>query len=87
VPSVGMIVLAGGGKAEVATRQRIGRGLREKKAGPNVALIVDMADDHNNHLKGHFMQRLSIVQGTPGFSEGIVADFDFAALGLTRTAA
>jgi superfamily II DNA or RNA helicase len=84
VPSVGMIVLAGGGKAEVATRQRIGRGLREKKTGPNVALIVDMADDHNNHLKGHFVQRLSIVQGTPGFSEGIVTDFDFATLGLTR---
>lgn len=84
VPSVGMIVLAGGGKAEVATRQRIGRGLREKKRGPNVAFIVDAADDHNNHLKGHYLQRRGIVQGTPGFAEGVVADFDFAGLGLTK---
>ncbi|MFA7751994.1 DEAD/DEAH box helicase, partial [Klebsiella pneumoniae] len=31
VPAVGLVQLAGGGKAEVATRQRIGRGLRAKK--------------------------------------------------------
>lgn len=87
VPSVGMIVLAGGGKAEVATRQRIGRGLREKKGGvPNVAFIVDVADDMNNHLKGHYLQRRQIVQGTPGFAENIVSDFNFAALGLRRVA-
>ncbi|MBH8434009.1 hypothetical protein I8Q59_09430, partial [Acinetobacter baumannii] len=36
VPAVGLIILAGGGKAEVALRQRIGRGLRAKKFGPNV---------------------------------------------------
>lgn len=87
VPSVGMIVLAGGGKAEVATRQRIGRGLREKKGGvPNVAFIVDVADDMNNHLKGHYLQRRQIVQGAPGFAENIVSDFNFAALGLRRVA-
>jgi superfamily II DNA or RNA helicase len=85
-PSVGIIVLAGGGKAEVATRQRIGRGLREKKVGPNCAFIVDMADDHNMHLKSHYLQRRGIVQGTPGFVENIVADFDFAALGFSRVA-
>jgi superfamily II DNA or RNA helicase len=86
VPSVGMIVLAGGGKAEVATRQRIGRGLREKKnGGPNVALIVDVADDHNNHLKAHYLQRREIVKLTPGFGENIVADFDYAGMGLRLT--
>ena len=80
VPSVGMIVLAGGGKAEVATRQRIGRGLREKKSGgPNVAFIVDAADDHNNHIKGHYLQRRGIVKSTPGFAENVVEDFDFKA--------
>lgn len=85
VPSVGMIILAGGGKAEVATRQRIGRGLREKKnGGPNVAFIVDVADDHNNHLKGHYLQRRSIVQNTPGFMENIVTDFDFVGLGFSK---
>lgn len=86
VPSVGMIVLAGGGKAEVATRQRIGRGLREKKSGgPNVAFIVDAADDHNNHIKGHYLQRRGIVKSTPGFAENVVEDFDFKALGFERT--
>ena len=86
VPSVGMIVLAGGGKAEVATRQRIGRGLREKKGGgPNVAFIVDAADDHNNHIKGHYLQRRGIVKSTQGFAENVVDDFDFRALGFERS--
>lgn len=85
VPSVGVIVLAGGGKAEVATRQRIGRGLREKKNGmPNVAFIVDAADDHNTHLKGHYLQRRQIVESTPGFAENVVADFDYTGLGFGR---
>lgn len=86
VPSVGMIVLAGGGKAEVATRQRIGRGLREKKAGPNAAFIVDFADSLNNHLKGHYLQRRGIVKSTPGFAENIVHDFNYPALGFARVA-
>lgn len=88
VPSVGMIVLAGGGKAEVATRQRIGRGLREKKTGmPNVAFIVDVADSLNNHLQAHYFQRRQIVSSTPGFAENIVPDFDFIGLGLEKRAA
>lgn len=88
VPSVGMIVLAGAGKAEVATRQRIGRGLREKKTGmPNVAFIVDVADSLNNHLQSHYFQRRQIVSSTPGFAENIVPDFDFVALGLEKKAA
>jgi len=83
VPAVGFIILAGGGKAEVALRQRIGRGLREKKNGaPNVAFIIDFADDHNTHLKGHYKQRRLIIEGTPGFAENIVRDFDFRGLGL-----
>lgn len=85
VPAVGMIALAGGGKAEVATRQRIGRGLREKKSGPNIALIVDFDDDFNVHLRGHAKERRTIIEQTPGFAEGVVRDFDYAALGLTKT--
>jgi len=83
VPAVGMIILLGGGKAEVALRQRIGRGLREKKSGPNVAFIVDFADGHNEHLLKHYLQRRSIVEGTPGFGENIVKDFDFTSLGFS----
>lgn len=86
VPAVGMIVLAGGGKAEVSLRQRIGRGLREKKVGPNVAFIVDFQDAHNDHLRKHYLQRRSIVEATPGFAENIVDDFDFAGLGFEKVA-
>ncbi|OYV36828.1 MAG: helicase [Rhodospirillales bacterium 20-64-7] len=84
VPSVYMIVLAGGGKAEVGTRQRIGRGLRAKKNGPNKALVVDFDDPFNNHTKEHAMKRLSIIKDTEGFNESIIyGDFDYPALGFT----
>lgn len=87
VPSIGMIVLAGGGKAEVSLRQRIGRGLREKKGRSNVALIVDVYDEFNNHLREHSAERQAIIKSTPGFMENIVRDFDYVALGLERKAA
>jgi superfamily II DNA or RNA helicase len=87
VPAVGMVILAGGGKAEVALRQRIGRGLREKKNGlPNVCFIVDFTDDFNNHLKDHAKQRMHIVKTTEGFAENIVTDFPFAEVGLRKLA-
>jgi superfamily II DNA or RNA helicase len=79
VPSVGLIVLAGGGKAEVALRQRIGRGLRAKKNGPNVAFILDFDDPFNYHTKGHALQRFSIISETDGFKDGILKlDFDYS---------
>lgn len=88
VPAVGLIALAGGGKAEVALRQRIGRGLRSKKSGPNIALIVDFDDPFNSHTKGHAMQRFSIINGTEGFGENIIrGDFDYEAMGFGRKAA
>jgi superfamily II DNA or RNA helicase len=86
VPAVGMVILAGGGKAEVALRQRIGRGLREKKGGlPNVAFIVDFTDDLNTHLKSHARARQHIISTTPGFSN-IVDEFEFEKLGLRKIA-
>lgn len=88
VPATGMIILAGAGKAEVALRQRVGRGLRAKKAGPNVAFIVDFEDIYNDHLKVHFQQRHAIIAGTPGFAENIIptgTEFNFAGLGFTPT--
>lgn len=85
VPAVGLVVLAGGGKAEVALRQRIGRGLRAKKSGPNIALILDFFDESNRYLKDHSLQRLQIIKTTEGFGENILGDgqdFDYTALGL-----
>lgn len=85
VPAIGMVILAGAGKAEVQLRQRIGRGLRAKKSGPNIALIVDFSDLGNQYLTQHALQRRQIIQDTPGFSENILTegqDFDFKGLGL-----
>lgn len=85
VPAVGMVILAGGGKAEVALRQRIGRGLRAKKTGANVCFVVDFEDGYNNHLARHAAQRRAIIESTPGFAESILLpgrDFDYASLGL-----
>jgi superfamily II DNA or RNA helicase len=81
VPSLGMVILAGGGKAEEAARQRIGRGLRAKKSGPNVALIVDFADQYNEYTKKHALERLRVIVDTPGFVDGLMLngqDFDFS---------
>lgn len=72
VPSVGCIVLAGAGKAEVANRQRIGRGLRAKKTGPNVCFVLDFCDEHNKHLKAHADERRRIITDTPGFAENLL---------------
>jgi superfamily II DNA or RNA helicase len=91
VPAVGMVILAGGGKAEVALRQRIGRGLREKRGhwgfgarlSGNYCFIVDFEDKGNIHLMGHARSRRSIIEGTEGFAENILpagADFDFSLL-------
>jgi superfamily II DNA or RNA helicase len=78
VPAIGMVILAGGGKAEVALRQRVGRGLRAKKSGANVTFVVDFTDDLNSHLRDHARQRRGIIEATPGFAENILppgADF------------
>ncbi len=74
VPAVGLVQLAGGGKAEVALRQRIGRGLRAKKSGPNVCFISDYSVKINQHIRDHARQRRAIIEATPGFAENILAD-------------
>lgn len=87
VPALQILIMAGGGKAEVAIRQRIGRALRRKKRTPNFAFLVDFDDGNNKHLIKHAKQRRAIVEQTPGFVEGILkrgVDFDFAKLGFRR---
>lgn len=81
VPSIDLVILAGGGKAEVGQRQSIGRGLREKKKGSNTTFVVDFIDGQNKHLKGHSFERRRIVEETPGFVEGILPpgeDFNYS---------
>lgn len=80
VPSVGALVLAGGYKDQVGLRQRTGRALRAKKAGPNVALVVDFEDLGNDTLREHYRTRRAIIESTPGFAENVLPagkDFDW----------
>ena len=72
VPSVGAVIIAGSGKAEVELRQRIGRGLRAKKRGENVCYIVDFKDRVNKHLLKHSFERRAIIESTDGFKNGII---------------
>lgn len=69
VPAIGMVILAGAGKAEVNHRQRIGRGLRAKKKGSNIAFFIDFDDHINKHLAKHAATRKAILTSTKGFAE------------------
>ncbi|MFW8412825.1 ATP-dependent helicase, partial [Klebsiella pneumoniae] len=72
VPSVGAVILAGGGKAEVEMRQRVGRGLRAKKNQANVCFISDFIDISYKHLMSHSYERKHIIDTTPWFAEGVL---------------
>lgn len=74
VPAVGLVQLAGGGKAEVSLRQRIGRGLRAKKEGENACFVIDYTTSNNSTLRDHAYQRRKVIEATPGFVEGIIPD-------------
>lgn len=77
VPAIGLLINAGGGKGEVQLRQRIGRAMRAKKKGPNICFILDLADEHNEHLNNHFRERKRIVTETPGLNNIIDAETEF----------
>jgi superfamily II DNA or RNA helicase len=90
VPGIGLVQLAGGGKAEVALRQRIGRGLRAKKNMPNYAFIADYSCANNIALSEHTAERKNIVKSTPGFRENILPaneDFPWQIFAAQRKAA
>jgi superfamily II DNA or RNA helicase len=81
LPSLGMVILAGGGRTEEGLRQRIGRALRAKKAGPNIAYVVDFTDRHHHLTRNHAIRRRRVIETTEGFAEGILApgaDFDWS---------
>lgn len=74
VPAISLVQLLGGGKAEVALRQRIGRGLRSKRHVANMTFIADYSCNHNTTLWEHARAREMIIRMTPGFAEGLLGD-------------
>lgn len=61
IPAIDVLVIADGGKSLRSVLQKVGRALR-RKAGENVATIVDFADDGHPWLARHALQRLEIYE-------------------------
>ena len=58
VPSIDVLIIATGFKSPLKTVQRVGRGSRKKKVGPNVVIIVDFVDfQSKKYLYKHSMDR------------------------------
>ena len=74
-----MVIIASAGKAEVALRQRIGRGLRARKIKPIFVLSLILMTLITSS-KNHAQQRRAIIESTDGFKEHIVEDFDYSLL-------
>ena len=54
------LVLAGVMKSKRALKQRIGRGLRKKKSGPNILRVVDFMDAGNRYMEKYSKDREEI---------------------------
>lgn len=66
VPEIDVLILAGGGQAEIATLQRVGRALRPRP-GKKEALIYDVADGRDpaakkDYLALHTQERLRVYR-------------------------
>lgn len=59
IPEINVLIIAAGGKSEVKTIQRIGRGLRKKKEGK---LLVYDFDDASKFLDKHSAERVEIYR-------------------------
>lgn len=59
IPEVNVLIIAAGGKSEVKTIQRVGRGLRKKKVGG--VLVFDF-NDASKFLNKHSINRLKVYQ-------------------------
>jgi superfamily II DNA or RNA helicase len=68
VPNINLLYLVGGGKAYVATVQRIGRGLRVKDKEEEL-LVVDYFTLGNKYLEKHDRKRLKTYEEEDFFKE------------------
>jgi len=59
IPEVNVLIIAAGGKSEVKTIQRVGRGLRKKKVGG--VLVYDF-NDYSKFLNKHSINRIKVYQ-------------------------
>lgn len=62
LPSVGVVIMAGGGKSRIKVLQRLGRGLRKKKVGQNVVYVIDFKDTGHVYLNSQSNKRLALYK-------------------------
>lgn len=62
LPSVGAIIMAGGGKSRIKLLQRLGRGLRRKKTGWNQVYVVDFNDRGHVWLHAQYKKRRKLYE-------------------------
>lgn len=70
IPGIGVLVLAGGGKARHLLIQRIGRGMRAS-LGKEGVLVFDFLDQ-GRHLNRHANERLYLYAKTPAYTYAIM---------------
>lgn len=75
VPSLGAVILAGGGKSETRALQRVGRALRPSEEKTE-AIVIDFIDTAP-YLKEHSLNRLEIFKTEPRFKIEIEGDLPF----------
>lgn len=61
LPSVGAIIMVGGGKSRRQVRQRVGRGTRSKTSGRNVVFILDFIDRGHVYVYTQSLKRLNKI--------------------------
>jgi superfamily II DNA or RNA helicase len=62
IPSIGAVILAGGGKSAIKSLQRLGRGVRKKKSGLNRVYVLDYMDKSHGFLLNHSRTRLHLYK-------------------------
>lgn len=73
INAIRAVVLAGTRKSPVEILQRIGRGLRKKKDGPNTVTVVDFDPMHSTMLHKHFLTRAATYRAE-GFPRHVIED-------------
>ena len=62
LPSIGAVIIAVGQKSRIKILQRLGRGLRRKKTGPNRVYILDFNDKSHVYLFAQSKARLKLYR-------------------------
>lgn len=62
INGINVLIMAAGGKSLRQTIQRVGRAIRKKKTGENVAEVYDFEDRTNEYLYKHSQERRAIYE-------------------------